>query len=57
MPDPSQMFWPALDDLVSDGTITSAQETAIAEALELGDAAGRSRRQQSMQTDSSTPAS
>jgi hypothetical protein len=33
MPDPSRMFSTALDSLVSDGTITSAQETAIAEAL------------------------
>jgi hypothetical protein len=33
MPDPSEMFGAALDTLVSDGTITSAQETAIAEAL------------------------
>ncbi len=33
MPDPSQMFGAALDSLVSDGTITSAQETAITEAL------------------------
>ena len=33
MPDPSQMFSSALDSLVSDGTITSAQETAITEAL------------------------
>ena len=33
MPDPSQMFSSALDALVDDGTITSAQETAIAEAL------------------------
>ena len=33
MPDPSAMFSGALDALVSDGTITSAQETAITEAL------------------------
>jgi hypothetical protein len=33
MPDPSQMFSAALDSLVSDGTITSAQEAAITEAL------------------------
>ena len=33
MPDPSQMFGSALDGLVSDGTITSSQETAISEAL------------------------
>ena len=33
MPDPSRMFSTALDSLVSDGTITSAQETAITEAL------------------------
>ena len=33
MPDPGQMFSTALDSLVSDGTITSAQETAITEAL------------------------
>ncbi len=33
MPDPSQMFSSALDSLVSDGTITAAQEAAIAEAL------------------------
>jgi hypothetical protein len=33
MPDPSEMFSSALDDLVSDGTITSSQETAISEAL------------------------
>jgi hypothetical protein len=32
-PDPSQMFSSALDSLVSDGTITSAQKTAITEAL------------------------
>ena len=33
MPDAGQMFSSTLDDLVSDGTITSAQETAISEAL------------------------
>jgi hypothetical protein len=33
MPDASQMFSSPLDSLVSDGTITSAQETAISEAL------------------------
>ena len=33
MPDPSQMFSSALDKLVSGGTITSAQETAISKAL------------------------
>jgi len=33
LPDPSQMFSTALDSLVSDGTITSAQETAITKAL------------------------
>jgi hypothetical protein len=33
MPDPSRMFGAALESLVSDGTITSAQETAITEAL------------------------
>ena len=33
MPDASQMFGSALDGLVSDGTITSAQETAISKAL------------------------
>jgi hypothetical protein len=33
MPAPSQMFSSALDSLVSDGTITAAQGTAIAEAL------------------------
>lgn len=32
-PDPSQMFSSALDSLVSDGTITAVQETAIAEGL------------------------
>jgi hypothetical protein len=32
-PDPSRMFSSALDALVSDGTITRAQETAITEAL------------------------
>jgi len=33
MPDPSQLFSTALDKLVSKGTITSAQETAISKAL------------------------
>ena len=33
IPDPSEMFSSALDSLVSDGTITAAQEAAIAEAL------------------------
>jgi hypothetical protein len=33
LPDPSQMFSSALDGLVSDGTITASQETAISEAL------------------------
>jgi hypothetical protein len=32
-PDPSQLFSSALDKLVSNGTITSAQETAISKAL------------------------
>jgi hypothetical protein len=32
-PDASQMFSSTLDGLVSDGTITSAQETAVSEAL------------------------
>jgi hypothetical protein len=32
-PDASQMFGSTLDGLVSDGTITSAQETAISKAL------------------------
>jgi hypothetical protein len=32
-PDPGRMFSSVLDALVSDGTITSAQETAISEAL------------------------
>ena len=33
MPDPSQLFSTALDKLVSNGTITSAQGTAISKAL------------------------
>ncbi len=33
MPDPSRLFSSALDKLVSDGTITSAQRTAIGKAL------------------------
>jgi len=33
MPDPSQMYSSALDTLVSDGTITTDQATALAEAL------------------------
>jgi hypothetical protein len=33
MPDAGQMFGSALDGLVSDGTITSSQQTAIGEAL------------------------
>ncbi len=32
-PDPAEMFSSALDPLVDDGTISSAQETAIIEAL------------------------
>ena len=43
MPDPSQMFGSTLDDLVSDGTITSAQETAISEALSSAMQQGGSR--------------
>jgi len=33
MPDPTEMFSSTLDPLVTDGTISSAQETAIIEAL------------------------
>jgi hypothetical protein len=33
MRDPSEMFDSALDDLVSDGTITASQQSAISEAL------------------------
>lgn len=54
MPDPSQMFGSALDDLVSDGTITASQETAITEALSSAMQQGPGRQQDST---SSTPAS
>jgi len=55
MPDPSQMFGTALDDLVSAGTITSAQQTAISEALSSVMQQGAPGQQQS--STSSTPAS
>jgi hypothetical protein len=54
MPDPSQMFGTALDALVSDGTITSSQETAISEALSSAMQQGGPGRQQS--STSSAPA-
>ena len=55
MPDPSQMFGTALDDLVSAGTITSSQETAISEALSSAMQQGGPAQQQT--STSSTPAS
>jgi hypothetical protein len=47
LPDPSQMFSAALDDLVADGTITSSQETAIGEALSSAMQQGPPGQQQS----------
>jgi len=55
MPDPSQLFGTALDDLVSAGTITSSQETAISEALSSAMQQGGPGRQQT--STSSTSAS
>ena len=58
MPDPSQMFGTALDDLVGDGTITTSQETAISEALSaVMQQGGPGRQQTSTSSTSSTPAS
>ena len=55
MPDPSQMFGTALDDLVSDGTITSAQETAISEALSSAMQQGGPGRQQTSTSSTRAP--
>ena len=61
MPDPSRMFGAALDALVSDGTITSAQETAITKALssamQQGGPGGQPSTTQSGTTTSSRSAS
>ena len=60
MPDPSQMFSSTLDALVSDGTITSAQETAITKALssamQNGGPGGQQSTTQTGTTSSSAPA-
>jgi hypothetical protein len=47
MPDASQMFDSTLDGLVSDGTITASQQTAISEALSSAMQQGGSTQQQS----------
>jgi hypothetical protein len=50
MPDPSQMFSSALAALVDDGTITSAQQTAIVEALSAAMQQGGPGQQSGTQT-------
>ena len=52
MPDPSEMFSSALAALVDDGTITSAQEAAITEALGAAMQQGGPGRQSTTQTQS-----